>query len=712
MVFMIETFWNNDKFTRLHFKIVMRYIKILVIFLIFSSYAPKKADEKDKILLSVIVHSLNSGHFSPNPINDDFSKKTFELYLKALDFNKKFLIKEDIDKLKQKQLDIDNEVSAGTFTLYDEANDIIAIRVKEAETYYKEILSKPFDFKGTDLVELDAEKLPYANDKKELKQFWSKFLKYQVMIRLDDMLEAQEKASERKDTSITIKTFAVLEAETREKVLKSQNDLFHRLNQLDKLDRISFYVNSIASTYDPHTNYFPPKEKDNFDIALSGQLEGIGATLQEKDGYIKVTNIVPGSASWKQGSLKVNDVILKVAQGAIEPVDIVNMRLDDAVKLVRGKKGTEVRLTVKKVDASIVVIPIIRDIVIIDETYAKSAIIKSDKKIGYIKLPQFYADFNGKGGRSSADDVRKEIAKLKSENVEGLIIDLRNNGGGSLNDAVDMGGLFIKNGPIVQIKTSDGELNVLEDTDPLIQYDGPLVIMVNTLSASASEILAAAIQDYKRGVIVGTNTFGKGTVQRLIDLDAFLPAEMKDFKPLGAVKLTTQKFYRINGGATQLKGVAPDVLLPDNYTYIEIGEKELEYPMPWDEIRPAKYTVNDKIKNLAEIKQKSLVRTKANTSFVLEDENAHRVKTQSNKTMFTLNLEKFRQEQKILQKESKKYEDIVKDIPGMTVFAPLADAAKTKSDSAKTEGITAWHKNIKKDMYIFESAQILKDIKP
>lgn len=689
----------------------MRYLNILLVFFLFSSYVPKKADEKDKILLSVIIHSLNSGHYHPNSINDDFSKKAFQLYLKAIDFNKKFLIKEDMDQLKKKELDIDNEVNAGSFSLFDLSADLVSLRMKEAESYYKEILAKPFDFKGNDEVELDPEKLPYAADKKEMKEYWRKYLKYAVMTRLDDLLEAQEKALARKDTAIVAKSFDSLEAEAREKVLKSQNDLFHRLDQLDKNDRMSFYINAIISTYDPHTNFFPPKDKENFDIALSGQLEGIGATLQEKDGYIKVINIVPGSASWKQGSLKTGDIILKVAQGTNEPVDIVDMRLDDAVKLIRGKKGTEVRLTVKKLDASQVVIAIIRDIVIIDETYAKSAIIQGTKKIGYIKLPQFYADFNGKGGRNCSDDVRKEIEKLKKENIEGLILDLRNNGGGSLQDAVDMGGLFIKTGPIVQIKSGSGSPNILEDKDPTVQYDGPLVVMVNTLSASASEILAAAIQDYKRGVIIGSNTFGKGTVQRIIDLDAFLPPEYENIKPLGAVKLTTQKFYRINGGATQLKGVIPDIQLPDNYTYLDMGEKELDYPMPWDEISPAKYEVVNKISNVDALKKSSSARIKTNTSFVLEEENAKRLKQQSNKTIFTLNLEKYRQEQALLQKESKKYEEIVKEIPGMTVSSLLADAAVSKADSAKAEGTKAWHKNIRKDMYIYETTMVLNEMK-
>ena len=693
-------------------KSITRYLYILIVFTLFSSYAPKKHwDEKDKVLLSVIIHSLNSQHFHPNQLNDDFSKKTYDLYLKALDFNKKFLIKDDIHLLKQKQLDIDNEVLNTNFDFFDLSTDLVAKRIKEAESYYKEILSKPFDFNATETVELDPDKLPYANDKNELKENWRKFLKYQVLTRIYDAQQAQDKAAEKKDTIIKVRSFAELETDARDKVLKSQNDIFHRLNQLDKTDRISFYINSIVSTYDPHTNYFPPKDKENFDIALSGQLEGIGATLQEKDGYIKVINIVPGSASWKQGSLKTGDIILKVAQGAHDPVDVVDMRLDDAVKLIRGRKGTEVRLTVKKLDGSLVVIPITRDIVVIDETYAKSAVIKATKKIGYIKLPQFYADFNGKGGRSSAEDVKKEIQKLKTDGIEGLILDLRNNGGGSLQDAVEMGGLFIKTGPIVQIKSGTGEPTILRDTDPAVQYDGPLVVLVNTLSASASEILAAAIQDYKRGVIVGSNTFGKGTVQKIIDLDGFLPPEYEIVKPLGAVKLTTQKFYRINGGATQLKGVIPDVTLPDNYSYLDMGEKELDYPMPWDEISPASYEAVNKISNLDAIKKNSQGRLKSNSSFVLEEENAKRLKEQSNKTLFTLNLEQYKKEQEQIQKESKKYESIVKDISGLEVLDAQIFGTMSSADSAKAESTKAWHKQLKKDMYVYESALILNELK-
>lgn len=689
-----------------------KFMLIAVVFLACSSYSPVGEEDKNKVLMSVLLHSLNSGHYNPKEINNDFSQKAYNLYIKSLDANKKFLTLEDITKLKKYETEIDDEVKGGSYKFFDLSHQLVESRIKEVEGYYKDILSKPFDFELHEAVELDGDKLNFAKDNKELKENWRKYLKYQTLIKLDELLDAQERAKEKKDTVVKIKTYAILEQEAREKVMKSQNDWFHRLKQVDKNDRLSQYVNSIISLYDPHTNYFPPKEKENFDIALSGQLEGIGATLQDKDGYIKVISIVPGSASWKQGSLKVGDVILKVGQGEHEAVDVVDMRLDDAVKLIRGKKGTEVRLTVKKMDGNIVMIPIIRDIVVLEETYAKSAILSENgKKVGYIKLPQFYADFNGKGGRSCSDDIKKEIAKLQTENIDGLILDLRNNGGGSLQDAVSMGGLFINKGPIVQIKGGKGAPTVLEDYDPSVQYSGPLVILVNELSASASEILAAAMQDYKRGVIVGSPTFGKGTVQRLIDLDEYLPEAFEKAKPLGAVKLTTQKFYRVNGGATQLKGVVPDIMLPDNYSYIDIGERELDYPMPWDEIPPAKFNTSDKLKNLEVIKKNSKARVQANTTFQLEDENAKRLKAQSNKTSFNLSMAKFREEQQKLEKEAKKYEDMLKEIPSLNVESLRSEKVDASKDSAKAESLKTWHKNLKKDAYVYEAMNIIKDLK-
>ncbi|HEY0029208.1 MAG TPA: S41 family peptidase, partial [Bacteroidia bacterium] len=518
--------------------------------------------DKEEAIDQILMQSLNSVHYSPMEVNNDFSKKVFKLYMERLDYNKKFLIQSDVDELKKMEEQIDEDINKGSFTFFDKSFDIINKRVEEAKVYYTDILAKPFDFTNDENLQLDAEKTAYAKDKNGLKEEWRKSLKYQTLARMVEMMDNQEKAKEKSDT-VKLKSRTELEADARKKILKSNDDYFKRLKEFDRNDRIAIYFNSIAGVYDPHTEFFAPKDKANFDIGMSGQLEGIGAQLQEKDGYIKVSNIVPGSASYKQGQLKAGDLILKVAQGAGEPVDVVDMRMDDAVLLIRGKKGTEVRLTVKKPDGNIIVIPIIRDIVVLEDSYAQSVIIKGKKNIGYIKLPSFYADFSGKGGRSCAKDIKKELEKLKAEHVDGIILDLRYNGGGSLPDVVDMAGLFIDKGPVCQVKQKAALAQVLEDRDAGVVYDGPLTVMVNSNSASASEIMAAAIQDYHRGVIVGTSpsSFGKGTVQRFFNLDDYLPPAYANLKPLGEVKITTQKFYRINGGATQLKGVVPDIVL-------------------------------------------------------------------------------------------------------------------------------------------------------
>ena len=408
-----------------------------------------------------------------------------------------------------------------------------------------------------------------------------------------------------------------------------------------------------------------------------------------------------------------------MGQRALEAVDVVDMRIDDAVKLIRGKKGTEVRLTVKKLDGSIIIIPIIRDVVILEETYAKSALVDRNDiavKVGYIRLPKFYADFNKKGGRNCAEDIKKELIKLKEEDIDGIILDLRNNRGGSLDDAVKMAGLFIEKGPIVQIKSRTGKPTILRDRDPMVYYDGPLIIMVNSFSASASEILAAAMQDYKRGIIIGSAaTFGKGTVQRLINLDGYLPKDHGDIKSLGTLKLTTQKFYRIDGGATQLKGVYPDIILPDAYSYIDIGAKELEFAIPWDEILPVQFELwkpeakrSNKINRL---KKKSSSRIKKNFTFNLIIENAERFKKQRDKTTYSLNLKKYRDELKKVNEEAKKYNRIQKEIPELSIHSLKSDLSVIQSDSSKIQRTQAWHITLKKDVYLFEVIAVINDMK-
>ncbi len=674
---------------------------------------------RNQILLDMLMSALNQAHYSPLTINDEFSEKAFNLYLKNLDFSKKMLTQADVDALAKYRHSIDDQVNNGTFEFYQLSYDLITKRIKEKESWSKELLEKPFDYTVDEEYETDGEKLKYAANEKELKDEWRKMLKYQVVSRLDEMMTAQEKGDTVKASKdskellqkpIMIKSFDSLEVDARRKTLKANQDWFKRMNKVTAKDRYSAYLNTITGLYDPHTEYFAPKEKKKFDQSMSGQFEGIGARLQSKDGFVKVSEIIPGSPSAKQGELKAGDEIHKVAQGNAEPVDITNMDMDDAIELIKGKKGTEVRLTVKKPDATFKVIAIIRDVIEIEETYAKSAIINNKKKVGYIYLPMFYADFTRNGAHRCSADMKKEIEKLKKQGVEGIVIDLRDNGGGSLQEVVEMAGLFIPKGPVVQVKNKKGDVNVMEDKNSEVVWDGPLAIMINHNSASASEILAAAIQDYKRGVIVGTQSFGKGTVQSFIDLDQYLLPQFDTLRPIGSVKITMQKFYRINGGATQLKGVVPDVTLPDVYAYIDMGEKDLDYPMAWDEISKATYD-EYKVINYDKVKKGNNDRLKTNTAFKLIDTESKEFKARRDDTKYTLKLDKFRTKTKELREKNKRYDELKLDIKGFTAELPTVDKDAMAGDTIKSNKESKWIKNIQKDNYIFETSNIIMDIK-
>jgi carboxyl-terminal processing protease len=531
-------------------------------------------------------------------------------------------------------------------------------------------------------------------------------------------LEIQQKAETRKDTVVKIKTLAELETSAREKTLKNNRDFFKRLMEISEEDHFGDFLNAIARTYDPHTDYETPKEKENFDIAFTGQFEGIGATLTQRDGFIRVANIIAGSASWKQGQLKVDDVFLKVAQGDGEPVDVVNMRVDDAIKLIRGKKGTTVKLTVRKPDGSIVVIPIVRDVVIIEETYAKSAILEHDKikgKTGYINLPSFYADFsNTRGGRNCYDDVKKEIRKLKESGINQIILDLRNNGGGSLQDVVKMGGLFIDQGPIVQVKTKEGAPYVLDDPNPGVDFSGKLIIMTNFFSASASEILAAAMQDYKRAVIVGSmQTYGKGTVQKMTDLsqnpaDFFITNQAE--RPSGTVKLTTQKFYRINGGATQLRGVTPDIIFPDMYEKLDVGEKELDFVMNWDQTISAAYSPWTSTLPIGRLKAKSQERTTKNPYFNFIKAEASKLKDRQDASSYPIDLSSYQAMQKNMKGDEDKAGQFNKNIPGFRASSLAANLELIKTNPAKEEVEKNFIQRITKDYFLEEALMIMSEM--
>ncbi len=666
--------------------------------------------EKNQVLLDMLMSVLNQAHYSPLKVDDDFSEKAYNLYLKRIDGSKKFLLQSDIDALSKYRKSIDDEINNGSFEFYKLSADLITKRIKDKENWSKEILSNPFDYTIDEEYETDGKKINYSINEVELKAEWKKMLKYQTLSRLDELLTGQEKAKAKKDTIFIEKSYDSLEVDARRKTLKANIDWFKRLNKISSKDRFSTYVNTITGLYDPHTEFFAPKEKKKFDQSMSGQFEGIGARLQAKDGILKVSEIIVGSPSFKQGELKAGDEIHKVAQGANEPVDITNMDMDDAIDLIKGKKGTEVRLTVKKPDGTFKVIPIIRDVIEMDETYAKSAVLNNKKKIGYIYLPMFYADFTRNGAHRCSADMKKEIEKLKNQGVEGIIVDLRDNGGGSLQEVVEMAGLFIPRGPIVQVKDKAAKVYVMEDKNSDVAWDGPLAILVNHGSASASEILAAAIQDYKRGVIIGTQSFGKGTVQSFYNLDQYLLPQFDTIKPLGEVKITNQKFYRINGGATQLKGVVPDIVLPDPYAFIEVGEKELDYPMPWDEIMKATYDEYTTI-NYPKIKKGSNDRVKSSSAFKLIDTESKELKSKKDDTRYNLKIEKYRAEQKQLRDQFKKYDDLKIDIKGFSADLTNYDKEILKVDTIKLNKEVKWIKNIQKDNYIFEASNVINDMK-
>ena len=692
------------------------FIPAILLLLVSASlfYSFNKRSEKNDIILQYVMKLTESGHFSPVKINDQFSEKVFDAYLKKLDPSKWFLTKEDISRMEAYRLQIDDQIKANTYELYDLSVKLMDKRVPEVQEYYREILSQPFDFTVNETWEGDRDKRDWAASSAELKETWRKMLKYSILSRVATVLSAQEKET---DPS-KIKTQETIEAEARERELKSYNSVFmNNLDQQRPEKRFSLYVNAITSAFDPHTEYRTPAERRRFDDGISGQFEGIGATLQPSDGYAKVVSLVPGSPSWLQNDLKVNDLITKVKQEhEADPVDIFGMELDEAVSLIRGKKGTKVTLTVKRSDGSMHEITITRAVVIIEETYAKSAVLTdpaTKTKVGFIDLPGFYTDFKRTAtGRYSSDDVAKEIEKLKNEGVQGIILDLRTNGGGSLPDAIKMAGLFIETGPIVQVKSQIGMPRVYSDPDPKVQYEGPFVILVNSISASASEIMAAAMQDYQRAVIIGSpSTFGKGTVQTVEDLDEYLPNGVNGLKPLGSLYLTIQKYYRINGGSVQLKGVESDIVLPDVFSEIKYGERYEDYCLPWTTVSPAKYQAWKKPVPVDMLKKKSIERTSKSEGFKLLNEQVAFVKQQREKTLLSLNLETYQQEENKRREENKRFEEISKLSTSLNISALSADITEMKGDTAKIARSDKWIKDLNKDIYLEEAVKVIGDMK-
>lgn len=692
----------------------------------FGAFMPDTAyEEREAIILDGVIKYIEQLHVNPKPIDDVFSAEVFDTYLDRIDGGKRFLTLEEVEKLKESRLLIDDQVNARALVFFDESLILLDEGVARSQKIFETIKDNPFDFNQDEYIELDYEKKEFASGTDGLTDEWRKYLKYDIVSSYNQLLTKQEKQQKnwdeadeekRKDMEAPeIMTKDQLLTKAREESIEDIEDWFERLGKLRRSDRFETYLGAITNYYDPHTSYFNPKEKQDFDINMGGKLEGIGARLITEDDFTRVSEIIPGGPAYKGKELEPNDLILEAAQEGEEPVDLTGMRIDDVVQHIRGKKGTVVTLTIKKPDGTIKDIEIERDQVIIDESFARSAILNVPDQIanvGYIKLPKFYSSFENEDGNSCAADVAKELEKLKAENVNGIILDLRNNTGGSLNDVVTMSGLFYEEGPVVQVKPRTRKAYVHKDDDSKVQYDGPLIIMVNQNSASASEILAAALQDYGRAIIVGsTSTFGKGTVQRFFDLDRAISGG-SDIKPLGNLKISVQKFYRVDGGSTQLRGVNSDIVLPDSYHFIERGEKEYDNALEWDEIQPKEYGQSVvQLNHLRELKINSNARVESNEDFQLILENAKRLKENRDFSNYPLDLDKYIKLMAERKSEGDKFSKLMKeDIEDLVIANLVADIEYINSDESKTARNDEWLKSMKKDFYLSETLQIMKDM--
>jgi carboxyl-terminal processing protease len=669
-------------------------------------------------ILHNVGEYLEQIHYSPKAIDDKFSAEVFDKYIKEVDVEKDVFLQSDIDDLKSRfGAKIDDEIlGTATIQFVPAVSEVYKKRMAETQVIYRDILSKPFDFTVNEDYNQNYDEVKFPVTDVDRREAWRKRMKFLTLERYSDLLDQQEANKGQKD--FVSRSNADIEKDARERSLKLMDRMYERLKVKETDDdRFNSFVQTIVQCMDPHTDYFPPVEQRYFNEQMSGHFFGIGASLIYEDGNIKIGSLVAGSPAWKSGQVNKGDIIVKVAQGAQEPVDMVGYFTEDAIKIIRGTKGTEVRLWLKKTDGTTKVVSLIRDEIVQDElTFARSAVVNSPKgKIGYIYLPEFYADFDNPKGARCSIDVAREILKLKEQKVDGIVLDLRDNGGGSLVDVVQMAGYFVEQGPIVQVRDRDGKPSILPDHDKSVLYDGPFAVMVNELSASASEIFAAAIQDYHRGVIIGsTSTYGKGTVQRPLDLDKTV-SFMGGASELGTLKLTLQKFYRISGGSTQLRGVASDIVLPDIYPdiyeYSKIREKDNPDALPWDEIAKADYTPWKYAYDLKTLEGLSADRMKTNNSFSQIRQDEQWLSSIQDK-VYPLNLTKYRDEQKQLKSTVKQIETLSKLPSGseLNVAALPQDQHKYDDDKNKADRFQQWLKDRKSDVWLGEAVNVVDDM--
>ena len=697
-------------FLRIFGFVISGVISLVIYFEVSNLNFSSDQTNKDRLLLDLVSLVLDKLHYNPQIIDDSFSKDVFDDFLEAVDSQKRFLLKSDIEFFSQYEFLIDDQIKSADIEFFNVVYQTILTRIDEVEAFYDEILKTPYNFNIDENINLNYDDLDYANDINELKSIWRKRLKLSVLDGFASKKEINNQNIDKEDYDE--KSDNTIEEESRSSIKDNLVDFFQFNSELEKSDWFSIYLNSIVTQYDPHTNYFAPEAKEVFDQNMSGKFQGIGARLFKRNQQVEISEVIIGGPVWKDNLLNVGDIIISVAQSIDEdPTEISLMKLTDATDLIKGEKGTKVYLTVKRVDGGIEQVEITRDIVELEETYAKSSIIKDETNTyGLINLPRFYIDFDDYGERNAASDLKNEIINLKDKDINGLVLDLRNNGGGSLKTVIDITGFFIERGPVVQVKSIGGRKEILKDNDSSVLWDGPLVILVNEFSASASEILAAALQDYNRAIIIGSKqTYGKGTVQNIIDLNNVISGNT--YGDLGSLKITTDMFYRVNGSSTQLEGVKSDIIFPNRYSYVDIGEKDLKNPLNWNKIDPATFTNNSKFFQYAQVISNSKQRIKENEYFSLIDQHAFWIKSKQDDKTISLNYESYKNDLNKSKLQNDKLK-VIEDFTSPYLFEwneSNTQASNTYKDDMQ-EKRNRWLKSLEKDIYINEAMNLLKDL--
>ena len=676
----------------------LHIVAIVAIILFGFSFSEDKFSDpnKEKLLIEVVKYVVEKGHYSTLDINDDISEKIYNTYLEQIDAQKRFFLQSDIRQFEKYKFKLDDQLKDQDLTFFNLVYETSRKRINEVKNYYEEIMNNSFDFSSNEDINLDFENKSYARNSNEIKNRWRKQLKYSTLdiisLKLGDSIKIIDNKT--RNESMTL-------------IKKNTDDFFDYVEEMDRDDWFANYINAFLNQLDPHTVYFNPEDKDRFDTNISGKFDGIGARLQKTEGTVKIVDIIVGGPIWKDKLLDVGDIILKVAQENQDPVNIIGMKLDDAIKLIKGPADSFVTLTVKKISGEIKDVLIKRGVVELEELYAKSTLInKGDKNYGYISLPKFYIDFSDRKSRNSANDVKNEIIKLKNNGISGLILDLRNNGGGALQTVVDMTGLFIERGPIVQVKSTGNRKQILYDKDPQVVWDGPLVILMNKMSASASEILAGALQDYNRAVIIGNEkSFGKGTVQNVIDLNRFISNSSYD---LGALKITTDKFYRINGESVQLEGVKSDIVIPDSYKYIFNGEKDEKNPLQWDKITPANFDKWAKRDYLNKISSENQSRIDNDDYYSLINDRAQWLKDQQSNKTISLNFNSYNSFLTKQREKNKRFESLNKYENTLNFKLLKTEKQYIMSNKELLSSRNRWHRNLTKDLYLEEGVKALE----